>query len=113
MTRATPQEIYAAAQELKAATPLTRAFIFGGMGGEFFPADPEPRAMDEFTWTVRLHGLTGKGCSESAAITDWIKAAEAHHTATRTARATDGRPDCPYNGAAALPPVSTRVAEAV
>lgn len=113
MTRPAPQEVYAAAQELKAASPLTRAMIFAGMGAEFFPADPNPKAIDDFTWTVRLHGLTGTGRCESAAIADWIRTAEAIHTTTRTARATDGRPDCPYNGAAALPPASTRVAEAV
>ncbi|KIC19634.1 hypothetical protein [Leisingera sp. ANG-DT] len=108
----TPQEIYATAQNMAEASPITRALIFAGLGGEFWPADPKPATYDEFNWTVRLYGLTEQDTTQNAAIEKWVKSALRLHQDNRSARAADGRPDCPYNGAALLPPASTRVAEA-
>ncbi|WP_435659726.1 hypothetical protein [Leisingera caerulea] len=113
MTGPTPQEIYAAAQNMAEASPITRALIFAGLGGEFWPADPEPVGHDEFDWTVRLYGLTQRGPSQNEAIGKWVNSALTLHQDNKTARATDGRPDCPFNGAAPLPPADTLVAEAI
>ncbi|UWQ29894.1 hypothetical protein [Leisingera sp. M523] len=112
MTGPTSQEIYSAAQNMADASPSDRALMFDGLGGESWPADPEPAAYDEFDWTVRLYGLTARAPSQNAAIEKWVKSALTLHRDRKAARATDGRPDCPYNGSAPLPSVSTRVAEA-
>ncbi|UWQ77631.1 hypothetical protein K3725_09875 [Leisingera sp. S132] len=112
MTRPTPQEVYATAQHMAVASDICRAVIFSGLGGTLIPNESQPMTPDEAFYKVTLYGVTGSGLDQVQALADWIRQAKDLPRDTRTARATDGRPDCPYNGAAPLPPARTRVAEA-
>ncbi|MFV1591269.1 hypothetical protein VWZ88_01715 [Phaeobacter sp. JH20_36] len=60
---------------------------------------------------VELLGISVDGIDLPSALSAWIRAARMSCRLTRARRATDWRPDCPYNGQAPLPP-SLPVAEA-
>ncbi|MDP2495885.1 hypothetical protein Q8W25_17790 [Shimia thalassica] len=47
---------------------------------------------------LQLHGIYVCGVSEISVITQWADEARAIAHNTPPLRATDGRPDCPYNG---------------
>ncbi|MEX0281336.1 MAG: hypothetical protein AB3N13_09135 [Arenibacterium sp.] len=110
MTGPAPQDIYNAAQNMQAASSACRALIFSGLGGQLWP--DEPMAPGEALFMVGLYGITGRGIDQAEALEHWTRKALEHHRTTGKARATDGRPDCPHNGAAPLPPATARVAVA-
>lgn len=62
--------------------------------GGLYPFPMPRRAQLE----IQLHGLSASGMNEDQAITNWIRAA-----LKPAIRATDGRPDCPYNGQGLAP----------
>lgn len=86
---------YNAAQDLMhRGTPFGRAQLFKSLGGTFTAPERGPGYPDELVWQADLFGIlrTANSCDE--AITKWAKAA----LSSVRRRATDGRPDCPYNG---------------
>ena len=55
---------------------------------------------------IQLHDVNASGIGEDQAIDNWIAAAM-----KPAIRATDGRPDCPYNGQGMAPdPIRTATA---
>ena len=103
MTLITPQQIYREAQQL-AATPLfTRPGLFRRLGGQLTPPAEDCRwDYDASRWWAALHGITASGASRTAAISAWLRAARQRQRRDPTRRATDARPDCPYNGQVVL-----------
>jgi hypothetical protein len=70
-------------------------------GGIYPEATPGFRLFE-----LQLYGISATGMGEDQAIANWITAA-----LTPAIRATDGRPDCPYNGQG-LAPETPRTATA-
>lgn len=97
------QEIYSDMQQL-ANTPLfRRAALFRKAGGTLTPPHEECRwDYDASRWWASLHGMTAHGVSRTDAIRAWLYAARQSLRADQSRRATDDRPDCPYNGQAPL-----------
>lgn len=93
---------YNAARDLEATFLLDRAQRFRQMGGKIWRPDVDPCYYDESTWLVEHLGISATGESRTQALSKWIALAKE----TTALRATDGRPDCPYNG---QPPVPNRV----
>ena len=90
---------YSAATSLEATPLLDRARKFGELGGNIWRPDHDPWVYEELLWMVELLGIRATATSKSKAISNWI----ANAKGASTLRATDGRPDCPYNGQAAAP----------
>lgn len=97
------QQIYSDMQQL-ANTPLfRRAALFRKAGGTLTPPQEDCRwDYDASHWWASLHGMTAHGASRTDAIRGWLRAARQGFRADPSRRATDDRPDCPYNGQAAL-----------
>lgn len=97
------QQIYSDMQ-LLANTPLfRRAALFRKAGGTLTPPQGDcPWDYDARHWWASLHGMTSHGASRSDAIRAWLRTARQSYRATPSRRATDDRPDCPYNGQAAI-----------
>lgn len=70
--------------------------------GGLYPFPMPPRALLE----IQLYEVSATGMGEDQAIANWITAA-----LKPAIRATDGRPDCPYNGQG-LAPETPRTATA-
>ncbi len=103
----TPQEIYAAARALRARCRFGQAMLLQEMGGKLTPESMDPSDRFDFAatrWHLSLLGLSASGDDMPSALDAWLRAARIHHTLDGTRRATDSRPDCPYNGAKPLPP---------
>ncbi|UWQ59944.1 hypothetical protein K3722_07385 [Leisingera caerulea] len=112
----TPQELYTAARAMRACCRFGQAMLLQELGGKITPGSTNPGDRFDFEatrWYVNLLGVSASGDDMPAALDAWMQAAQAHHNIDGTRRATDGRPDCPYNGAAPLPPADTQVAEAI
>ncbi len=106
MRQGTPsnrQEIYADMQQL-ANTPLfRRTALFRKAGGTLTPPHGDCRwDYDASHWWASLHGMTAHGISRTDAIRGWLHAAQRSARADQSRRATDDRPDCPYNGQIAI-----------
>lgn len=111
----TRQEIYATAEDMKQLCRFGQAMRLQELGGKITPASIHPGDRFDYAatrWHVSLLGLTAVGDNMPDALDAWLRAARVHHTIDGTRRATDGRPDCPYNGAALPPSASNTAAEA-
>lgn len=94
------QKTYNAAEDLlHRSTPFGRVVLFRILGGITRQPDTEAFLPEEDVWQADLFGIlcTGNCCDE--AIQKWACAAKA----IIARRATDGRPDCPYNGTGPAP----------
>ncbi|WP_323779068.1 hypothetical protein [Leisingera sp.] len=111
----TQQELYAAARGMRARCRFGQAMMLQELGGRITPGSTDPSDrfdFDAMRWHVTLLGLSASGDDMPAALDAWMRAARVSHNIDGTRRATDGRPDCPFNGAAPLPPTPNQVAEA-
>ncbi|MEO3479264.1 hypothetical protein AAFO90_16475 [Phaeobacter sp. CAU 1743] len=100
------QALYSVAQDMQSRDVFEQANLLQQLGGRVFPASTH--ASDRFDydamqWHVSLLGIIGRGPDLADALADWLKTAGLYHRTDDTRRATDGRPDCPYNGQAPLP----------
>jgi len=86
--------LYAAAETLKATPMHQRSERFSDLGGRITAPMSDAWTHDEALWLVELMGIQCTGTSRQSALSDWIKTASARVLR----RASDGRPDCPYNG---------------
>ncbi|WP_228711260.1 hypothetical protein [Tritonibacter mobilis] len=91
--------LYAAAETLRATPMHQRSEQFAELGGSIIAPMSDAWLYDEALWLVDLMGIQCTGTSRRSALSDWIKTASAR--APR--RASDGRPDCPYNGQSLAP----------
>lgn len=97
------QELYAQAQDLKhRGEQFPRRSLFLLLGGTLFEPEPVTGYPDENCWYASLHGRTKFAETCDTAILKWAEAVLRLPCAAQ--RATDGRPDCPYNGAGLAPP---------
>ena len=85
---------YAAAKKLGATPLLDRARIFRDLGGNIWRPDHDPWVYEELLWMVDLLGIRETAPTKTEALSKWIKQA----TDQTAKRASDGRPDCPFNG---------------
>ncbi|NIZ12688.1 hypothetical protein [Phaeobacter sp. HF9A] len=90
---------YTAAQTLNATPLLDRARTFRDLGGNIWRPDHDPWVYEEMLWMVELLGIRVDAPTRGQAISLWIKTAKDRVTK----RATDGRPDCPFNGQCPAP----------
>ena len=86
--------LYAATETLKATPMHQRSEQFADLGGCIAAPMSDAWVYDEALWLVDLMGIQGTGTSRQSALSRWIKTASARVPR----RASDGRPDCPYNG---------------
>ncbi|MCG7623185.1 hypothetical protein [Epibacterium sp. Ofav1-8] len=86
--------LYAATETLKATPMHQRSEQFSDLGGRVAAPMSEAWTHDEALWLVDLMGIQCDGTSRQSALSNWIKTA----TARLPRRASDSRPDCPYNG---------------
>lgn len=93
-TEITPLALYAAAESLKARPMHQRSGQFSDLGGRMTAPMSDAWTHDEALWLVDLMGIQSTGTSRQRALRNWIKTASARVPR----RASDGRPDCPYNG---------------
>lgn len=106
MARPDRQTLYSVARDMHSRDVFGRAILLQKLGGRISPASTH--ASDRFDydamqWNVSLMGVIGIGSDLASALASWVRTARLHHLIDRTRRATDGRPDCPYNGQAPLP----------
>lgn len=71
-----------------------RSEQFADLGGCITAPMSDAWVYDEALWLVDQIGIQCSGTSRQGALNDWIKTASARVPR----RASDGRPDCPYNG---------------
>lgn len=108
----TPQQIYSAARALSARCRFGQAMLLQELGGKLRPESTDPSDRFDFSatrWHLSLLGLSASGNDMPSALDAWLRAARIHYTLDGTRRATDGRPDCPYNGAATAPTLPRRL----
>jgi hypothetical protein len=99
-----PHRLAAAAAEIAATQGLCKLLKFQDLGGSLTPPSDDPQDWwepENLTHRAELHGITASADNFFDAITVWTKAAQTADTRNR--RATDGRPDCPYNGQGLAP----------
>lgn len=95
-----PQKTYNAAQNLiNRGSRFGRTVLFRNLGGTVQRPEKTIGYPDENEWQATLYGITRTASTCDKAILNWASAAQA----SVTRRATDGRPDCPHNGAAPAP----------
>jgi len=87
---------YSAAQTLKTTPLLDRARLFRDLGGNIWRPDHDPWVYEEMLWLVDLLGITATAGTPTEALSKWITQA----LNQTPLRASDGRPDCPFNGQA-------------
>ena len=86
--------LYAATEALRATPMHQRSEQFSDLGGRITAPMSDAWGYDEALWLVDLLGIHSTGTSRQSALSDWINTASARVPR----RASDGRPDCPYNG---------------
>lgn len=94
----------AAAANIAAQQGLCKILKFQDLGGTLIPPSDEPQDWWEpetMDHRAELLGIKASAGNFFDAITSWTKAAQT--AGTRNRRATDGRPDCPYNGQGLAP----------
>jgi hypothetical protein len=96
----TGQELYTMAQDiLNRRTVYGRSVLFKQLGGKIAAPDKDGFLPEECVWHASLLGTTKEADTCDAAICDW-----AENALGQVRRlASDGRPDCPYNGAGLAP----------
>ncbi|CUH87337.1 hypothetical protein PH5382_01263 [Phaeobacter sp. CECT 5382] len=98
-----PHTLAAAAAEITGQQGLCKILKFHDLGGTLTPPSDDPTDWWEpetLTHRAALHGIQGSGADSLEAIDNWITKARAGKSQRR---ATDGRPDCPYDGAGPAP----------
>lgn len=98
MTANDPQKLYAAVREIAAAPLSDRVGAFQRAGGHMTPPGDDQWDYLNTRWWVELMGLETHGDSRVEAVSAWLKQARARLAHPARTRATDRRPDCPYNG---------------
>lgn len=98
MRKTGQQQLHAAVREIAAAPISGRARAFLRAGGRITPPQCESWEHLNSPWRVRLIGLNAYGDTLTEALSDWLKLARERLPHPATTRATDRRPDCPYNG---------------
>ncbi|MCD9149084.1 hypothetical protein [Pseudophaeobacter flagellatus] len=94
-----PNSLAAVAAEITAKQGRCKILRFQDLGGSLTPPSGDPLDWwepENLTHRAELHGIKASAGTFFDAITAWT--ATAHKAGTRNRRATDGRPDCPYNG---------------
>jgi hypothetical protein len=91
--------LYAATEALRATPMHQRSEQFAELGGSIIAPMSDAWLYDEALWLVDLMGMQCTGTSRQSALSNWIKTASARVPR----RASDGRPDCPYNGQSPAP----------
>ncbi|WP_081285523.1 hypothetical protein [Tritonibacter mobilis] len=86
--------LYAATEALRATPMHQRSEQFAELSGSIIAPMSDAWLYDEALWLVDLMGIQCTGTSRQSALSDWINTASARVQR----RASDGRPDCPYNG---------------
>ncbi|GAB5433946.1 MAG: hypothetical protein EpisKO_33160 [Epibacterium sp.] len=86
--------LYPAMATLRATPMHHRSEQFSDLGGRITAPMSDAWTHDEALWLVDLMGIQCTGTSRQSALSLWIKTASARVPR----RASDGRPDCPYNG---------------
>lgn len=101
------QSLAAAAAEIAAAQGLYKILAFHSLGGTLTPPSDDPSDWwepENMTHRAELLGIRASGENTFDAVTAWVRVAKATGR-NKHRRATDIRPDCPYNGQG-LAPVS-------
>ncbi|MEQ3679239.1 hypothetical protein [Pseudophaeobacter sp.] len=99
-----PHSLAAAAAEIATQQGLCKILKFQDLGGTLTPPSDDPQDWwepENLTHRAGLNGIMASADNFFDAITAWTKAA--HQASARNRRATDGRPDCPYNGQGLAP----------
>ncbi|OIQ42793.1 MAG: hypothetical protein BM560_01010 [Roseobacter sp. MedPE-SWde] len=94
-----------AAAEIAAAKGLCKILVFHNLGGTLIPPSDDPSDWWEpqmMTHRAELLGIQTSGENTFDAVNAWVRVAKAMGRNKRR-RATDGRPDCPYNGQGLAP----------
>lgn len=94
MSKTDPQQLYAACREIAAAPICDRAGAFQRAGGLLTPPQDDNWDYLNSRWRAELMDLKAHGDSRVEAVSAWLKLARRRIPH----RATDRRPDCPYNG---------------
>ena len=95
-----PQKIHNAALDLlNCGTLFGRNTLFKQLDGSLRRPDLQPWEPEEHHWHAGLFGISHQGTTCAEAIQNWAQAG----LAGTTRRATDDRPECPYNGAGLAP----------
>ncbi|OIQ38089.1 MAG: hypothetical protein BM560_20085 [Roseobacter sp. MedPE-SWde] len=101
----TTQARAAAAAEIAAAQGLCKILAFHNLGGTLTPPSDDPSDWwepENMTHHAELLGIRGSGENTIDAVNAWVRVANAAWRNKRR-RATDLRPDCPYNGQGRAP----------
>ncbi len=99
------QTLAAAAAEIAAAQGLCKILAFHNLGGTLTPPSDDPSDWwepENMTHRAELLGIRAFGENTFDAVNAWVRVAKAIGRNNRR-RATDGRPDCPYNGQGLAP----------
>ncbi|MEQ3669432.1 hypothetical protein [Pseudophaeobacter sp.] len=99
-----PHSLAAAAAEIATQQGLCKILKFQDLGGTLTPPSDDPQDWwepENLTHRAELNGIMASADNFFDAITAWTKAAQA--AGIRNRRATDSRPDCPYNGQGLAP----------
>lgn len=102
MIRPDPQQLYTAVQRIAHAEPAPSPDAFRTEGGQITAPSDDPSDMWDWQrsqWWAELYGIHASGESEAAAVEKWARRARQF----LPRRASDGRPDCPYNGQGLAP----------
>ncbi len=101
-----------AAAEVAAAQGLCKILAFHNLGGTLTPPSDDPTDWwepENMTHRAELLGIRASGENTFDAVIVWERVAQAACCNTYR-RATDLRPDCPYNGAGLAPGTFTPAA---
>lgn len=99
------QTLAAAAAEVAAAQGLCKILAFHNLGGTLTPPRDDPSDWwepENLTHRSEFLGIRATGDNTFDAVTAWVRVAQAACCNTYR-RATDLRPDCPYNGQGLAP----------
>lgn len=104
------QELYAAERNMRARCRFGQAMLLRELGRRITPGSTDISDRfdyDATRWHASLLGVYASGNDLPEALDAWMRAAQTRLRSDSSRRATDGRPDCPFNGSAPLPPVLT------
>ncbi|TDK51156.1 hypothetical protein [Antarcticimicrobium luteum] len=101
--RPNPQQLYVTSQRIAHAPLQGRAEAFRSAGGLMTPPGDDQWDNQQSQWRVELMEIHAQGDSRTHAISAWLYEAGRRLNAPAGTRATDGRPDCPYNGQGLAP----------
>ncbi|MDK3017602.1 hypothetical protein [Pseudodonghicola flavimaris] len=103
MIQIDPQRLYALTRDITAAPLSDRTDAFRRAGGKVTPPGDDQWDYLNTRWWVELMELTAYGDSPTEAVSAWLRLARSRLAQPTSIRATDRRPDCPYNGQGLAP----------